>query len=157
MASPLSRERRAEIEREAWRIRMEQGLEHDEIGALLGVHGSTITRALHRREAKLEKEFVSLAASVKLEHTERLNGIARRALEQFEVLADDPRAHNLLGQARGAMLEIRRMWGLEAPAKAEVSGPGGGPLKVIVEYADAAARLDEDDPGDAAEAAPGAA
>jgi DNA-binding CsgD family transcriptional regulator len=38
-----------------------------------------------------------------------------------------------LAQARGALADIRAIWGLDSPARAEVAGPGGGPIPMVTE------------------------
>lgn len=39
----------------------------------------------------------------------------------------------LLAQARGALSDIREIWGMNAPARLEASGPGGGPVAAFSE------------------------
>lgn len=46
--------------------------------------------------------------------------------------AGDPR---MLAEARGALADIRNIWGLDAPKKGELSGPNGAPIPVSVEDA----------------------
>lgn len=159
----LSRQR----EREAARLRW-QGWTQQRIADQLGVTQQAVDVMLQRIERRLAEEFKEQAAEIKARQTAQLEQVVDETLTQWrrsyedavtEVTvkgkteggkADSMKAQvtrtvvgqsgnpGLIGQARGAMADIREIWGLNAPKRNEHSGPDGGPI----EFSSGAAAFD---------------
>lgn len=151
-------------EREAWRLRL-QGWTQENIAVRLGCDQSTISTILKRITRKLQAEFVEEVAEIKAMQAAQLNEMHRKAMEQYERSCEDSlqvvsgrakvselggtvylpdletrkgQSGNpaLLAQARGALADVRAIYGMDAPQKQEIAGPGGGPIaisEVVVE------------------------
>jgi hypothetical protein len=174
-----SKEELANIEREAWHLRV-KGWTTYRIAAHLGVHATTIARMLARIEKRLADRFEKDAHQIKGRQTEILERIAEVALEQFERSCEDAEKRRtvskrvsskpageerasdmlsdvpddleesafvieettevtgqsgnpaLLAQARGALADVRTIWGLDAPKRQELTGRDGGAIPLTI-------------------------
>jgi hypothetical protein len=149
---------RRENERRAWLMRYQERLTLAEIGEALGVDPSTVCRMVQRAERVLAQEFKEQAFLVKCRQTALLETVSDEALRAWErskldaVTVTTGRAEldrkgqvvtlpdeveragqagdaRLLAQVRGAQQDIRKIWGLDAPASIDLTS-GGEPVKL---------------------------
>jgi hypothetical protein len=83
MSHPQPKEVTAELERQAWKLRM-RCWSHEEIADKLGVTPSAVSRMLKRMGDKLTKAFQEDIHQVRAEQTGHLFEIARLALDTWE-------------------------------------------------------------------------
>ena len=83
MPRPQSREVTAELERQAWSLRMRFQTQED-IAAALGVSQETVSRMLKRTGEKLAKAFQDQIAEMRAEQTGQLAAIAKAAFTAWE-------------------------------------------------------------------------
>lgn len=205
LAKTIPKEQRAEIEREAWRLRVD-GWTVERIAEKVGVHHSTVSRMLAAVEKRLADRFEKDAHRIKGRQTAQLEAMYDAAMEQFRRSCQDAekvrtvtkrierkpdageRARDyvddvpedldedeaylvestrevsgqsgnpaLLAQARGALADVRTIWGLDAPKRQELSGRDGAPIPISVVdaiskvYGDGDTPPDEDDEPEADE------
>jgi predicted DNA-binding protein YlxM (UPF0122 family) len=151
MARPLNPDQRAELEREAWALRV-QGWTLRRIADQLGVCHQAVHAACSRVEKRLHAQFSKRTEQVKSRQTAQLEHLIHDVLDEWRrskldaetVKTTDgggePKTERtvkgqtgnpaLLAQARGAMEDIRKIWGVDAPIKTEISGPNGGAVAV---------------------------
>lgn len=152
-AKPLPEVTRAR-ERRTWELRVTQFKTEQQIADILNIDVSTVCRMLKRLEVRLAGEFAERAARIKAEQTGQLQHIAQEAMQGWERSqqdaeiertvktpqgttttverrgqAGDPR---YLDQARGAMEDIRDIWGLESPKEQKITGDSDQPVIVKV-------------------------
>ncbi len=158
MSVPPTKEEVTERERRAWALRTQHGLSHQQIADELGVERSTVTKLLGRMNSRLHKTLEKELEQRKAEQTAQLEHIFAEAIGAWE--ESKPRAavtrideelsgkgeavaelivrgdrSGFLKAAMQALGDARKIWGLDAPAKAELAGKGGAPLTIRVEYA----------------------
>jgi DNA-binding transcriptional MocR family regulator len=142
------RDARAARDARAWELRTRCWTQ-ERIAAELKVDQGTISRVLRRLEARALREIGKKVERVKARQTEQLEFIASEAMGEWErSKKDTERIHTverttknpdgtttttttdetvegrtgdstLLEQARGALKDIRAIWGLDAPKKIE--------------------------------------
>jgi predicted XRE-type DNA-binding protein len=143
----------------AWRLR-EQGRTQAQIAEELGVTQPAVSRMLRRFEKKLVKELAEEALVVKVRQTRQLEYIAaqamlgwerskqpkktvgRRSKAGGEGQADEVTTQQVseqcgdvrfLTEVRAALADIRKIWGVDAPQKHEVSA-APTPIKLITVF-----------------------
>jgi predicted transcriptional regulator len=143
MASPLPRDIRLQCEMKAWELRREFWTQ-SRIAKELGITQQAVSRMLARVERRELARFHKRVERTKARQTAQLETIASEAFDAWlhsktpqvieKTTTDDDqtsktvesRTHqcdaSLLGQARGALADIRAIWGLDSPTKTEVSG-----------------------------------
>jgi hypothetical protein len=130
-AREVSRQR----EQDAWTLRQE-GRTEAAIAERLGVSQPAVSKMLRRVEARVLKDLSGRVGRMKAAQTAQLEHITSQAMRAWEVSLEDSvtvqateggafvvttktqsgnPAH--LGQARGALADIRAIWGLNAPAR----------------------------------------
>jgi transcriptional regulator with XRE-family HTH domain len=122
-------------EEQAWALRL-QGRTEAEIAAALGVTQGAVSKILHRVERQALRRLTREAALLKVVQLAQLEHIVDEAMRAWAVSLEDSvtvqgfsdgkfivttrtQCGNpaLLGQARGALADIRALLGLEAPAR----------------------------------------
>lgn len=131
----LTPDQRAWFSAEAWRLRVELGLQYREIAKRLGISLETVARYLKRERKLFGKLHTDLVEEMSKEHIEALQVMLAEAIGAWERskqplkirLADgsivdkerlgDPR---YLEEARQIMADMRKVVGADAPDKQEV-------------------------------------
>ncbi len=112
----------AEVTREresrAWELR-QKCYTQERIAAELGIDQSTVCKILGRVNKRYLKAIQSQLGERKAEQTAQLEKIAEDALESFR---GDPGNARLLQAAMQALEGVRKIWGIDAPSKQELSG-----------------------------------
>jgi hypothetical protein len=157
LAATYPKEIRKDIERRAWDLR-QRFWTHQRIADELKVDRTTITRCLARIERRLARDFVGRAERIKVRQTYQLENIAADAFAQWERSKLDAETvkvteeagcegqppgsktettlkgqcgdPGLLNQIRGALSDIRDIWGLDAPEKKQLGGDPNNPVLV---------------------------
>lgn len=147
-----------ELQTRAWNLRV-RGWTQERVAAELGITQQRVSRLLAKTEKRLYSEFADHAEEIKARQTVQLEHLYDRLTTQFEASCDDGSGNPaLLAQALKALEDVRKIWGLEAPKRQEVSGPAGGAIVLDVEQTRgelqrrlarlAACELAEEVPGD---------
>lgn len=141
----VTNEQAREHERRAWELRT-RGWSQTRIGAELSLDQSTISKALQRVSARVLAELRPQVEAMKAEQTAQLEHLLDEAVQAWErsrrpkvttADGDDVKTVTLetageprfLAEARALLTSIRDLWGLDAPAKQEVTGKDGGPIE----------------------------
>jgi hypothetical protein len=112
------------------------------IAEVLGVHRMTVSRSLGKHNRKAWARLEKRTASEKAKQVEQLRWAAEQAAEAWARQFDPA----LLGQLRGALTDIRKVAGLDAPEK---KAPGdqappahdlGGVASMVVEMVERMSR-----------------
>jgi hypothetical protein len=137
MAARPTRHVTADQEREAWRLRTVDRLRESEIAEQLGVSQGTVSRMLGRVERRLAQAFQEEAFRAKARQTALLEHVVGEALAAWERSKQDAERRGLaaspafLAECRAALAGIREIWGLNAPARQDVTS-GGRPVKALI-------------------------
>ena len=133
MAGKVPREVSRERERRAWELR-QQLWTHERIAAELGVTHQAVTAMLKRVDRRVLAKLDAEVALQKAAQTAQLQYIADEAMQAWESCKSSGPDPRFLGEARGALSDLRKLWGLDAPAKSHVQAEGE--LVIKVEYDD---------------------
>lgn len=153
MAANPPRQVTRDRERRAWELRVTQFQTEQQIADALGIDTSTVCRMLQRLEKRLAKTFEGQAAEIKAEQTAQLQHIAQEAIRAWERSQQDAEIERtvsgpqgatttterrgqvgdsrFLDQVRGALEDIRDIWGLDAPKRTDVTSDGQ-PIKALI-------------------------
>jgi DNA-binding CsgD family transcriptional regulator len=124
------RQERAVMEAEAWRLRV-SGWTQARIAEKLGMTQQNVSKILSAIERKLYAEFITEVEEMKAQQSLRLDHLYDRLSAEFERQVEDGAVNPaLLAQAMKALEGQRAIWGLDAPKRQEVSGPGGAPIAI---------------------------
>lgn len=123
----------AEHERRAWALR-QRGWTQERIAEELKLTQRGVGVIL----ARLSKRYLaSLGNDVnrhRAQQTTRLEHILDEAMQAWERSRDaegsDGAVPAFLDQARGALADLRKLWGLDAPKRHELTGADGGPMEI---------------------------
>lgn len=89
------------------------GWTNQRIAKELGVHRQTVSRSLNRHNRRAWERFQKRTGNEQAKQVQRLEWIIEQAAEAFPLQFDAA----LLNQMRGAMADIRKIGGLDAPEK----------------------------------------
>lgn len=151
-------EQAREHERRAWELRC-RGWTQPRIARELGLDDSAVCRILKRVSARVLAELKDSVERVKAEQTETLQHVIDEALQAWERSKgtrktvtrqtvsggenDEDRQRTTqhasertgdvayLSEARAAMADLRKVWGVDAASRHEVSGPAGGAVPIV--------------------------
>lgn len=159
---PPPREVTAENERHAWLLRTEKFWTERQIAEELSLTQGAVSKMLSRVEKREAVQFSERVEQIKARQTAQLEALASDAFMEWErskLPAENERTTvsatgsvettserrgrigdaQLLNQARGAMSDIRTIWGLDAPkrteAKVEIDPFAGWSDEELDEYA----------------------
>lgn len=132
MGAVPPREMTRERERRAWEMR-QRGWTITRIADALGIDVSTVSRMLRRVDTRYLETMREAVALLKSEQSSRLEYLYSQAIAAWERTGDS----RMLEQARQALADIRRVWGVDAPTKVAATDPSGEKAMVIeVVYSD---------------------
>lgn len=103
-----------------------------EIGATMGLTAQQVSTIIRKTTGELVSEKAQMYVELQGRRLEALlRSVWARAAEQGDLEAVE--------QARKCIADLRAMYGLDVPKRAEISGPGGSPLEIKL----AAERVDQ--------------
>ncbi len=150
MANPVP-EVTKQREVRAWELR-QKGWTQERIAAELGVDQATVSRALKRTRKQVQKALEDRAEQEALIQLAQLDHVQAEAMEQWERSKQDAEEHKvadtkdgpmetvtrtgqtgdprLLQRAMEAMQARRKILGIDAPEKHELTGKDGGGIEI---------------------------
>jgi DNA-binding MarR family transcriptional regulator len=139
-----------DTEQKVWRLYIDSGMTTRQVGEALEIAPATVSRALARAEKRALAAMVSTVTAHKVKALERLEHLYRTSMdayasscvvarertrakrktgaegnsEETEIVKETARGNpRYLAEARSAVADIRKLLGLDAPAKVSIVDP----------------------------------